>query len=163
MAATGRARLGRIDRDCFYNAMAESLVDTYKTELIADRVWKTATEVELATVGWVDWYNRHPPARRTLRHPAGRVRAQRRRPPPAPPDSRAGGLSLRSPYGLTALDPAAHTIRCSKSKATNTSSWKPVRLRRALLPHARPHSVSRLRLARSYSEHLWSFQSPSRP
>jgi len=43
--------------DAYDNAMAESFVDTYKTELIADRVWKTAPQVELATVEWVGWYN----------------------------------------------------------------------------------------------------------
>jgi putative transposase len=36
--------------------MAESRVD-YKTELIADRVWRTRSQLELATVGWVGWYN----------------------------------------------------------------------------------------------------------
>src|SRR5947209_8063848 len=37
--------------------MAESLVDSYKTELIRDRVWRTRTQLELATIGWVGWYN----------------------------------------------------------------------------------------------------------
>ena len=57
MAASGVLASVGSTGDCFDNAMAESLVDTYKTELIADRVWKTATEVELGTVGWVGWYN----------------------------------------------------------------------------------------------------------
>jgi Integrase core domain len=43
--------------DCFDNAMAESLVDSYKTELIRDRVWRTRTQLELATIEWVGWYN----------------------------------------------------------------------------------------------------------
>ena len=43
--------------DCFDNAMAESLVDSYKTELIRDRVWRTRAQVELATIEWVGWYN----------------------------------------------------------------------------------------------------------
>ena len=43
--------------DCYDNALAESFVDTYKTELIADRVWRTRTELELATVRWVAWFN----------------------------------------------------------------------------------------------------------
>ncbi len=43
--------------DCYDNALAESFVDSYKTELIADRVWRTRTELELATVGWVAWFN----------------------------------------------------------------------------------------------------------
>ena len=38
--------------------MAESFVDTFKTELIADRVWRTRTQLALAIVEWVAWYNR---------------------------------------------------------------------------------------------------------
>ncbi len=37
--------------------MAESFVDSYKTELIADRVWRTRAQVELATVDYVAWFN----------------------------------------------------------------------------------------------------------
>ena len=36
--------------DCFDNALAESFIDSYKTELIADRVWRTNAQLELATV-----------------------------------------------------------------------------------------------------------------
>ncbi len=43
--------------DALDNAMAESFVDSYKTELIADRVWRTRSQVELATVKWVAWFN----------------------------------------------------------------------------------------------------------
>ena len=39
------------------NALAESFVDTFKTELIADRVWRTRTQLELAIVEWVAWFN----------------------------------------------------------------------------------------------------------
>ena len=41
--------------DAYDNAMAESFVDTFKTELIADRVWRTRTQLELAIVEWVSW------------------------------------------------------------------------------------------------------------
>jgi len=37
--------------------MAESFVDTFKTELIADRVWRTRSQLELAIIEWVGWYN----------------------------------------------------------------------------------------------------------
>jgi putative transposase len=37
--------------------MAESFVDTYKTELIADRVWATRAQLGLAIVAWVGWFN----------------------------------------------------------------------------------------------------------
>jgi len=94
--------------DCFDNAMAESLVDTYKTELIADRVWRSATEVELGTLGWVGWYNNvrlHgelgdiPP----IEYEQNALAAVAAR----PTERSAGGLSHSSPYGLAALDPAA--------------------------------------------------------
>ena len=43
--------------DAYDNALAESFVDTFKTELIADRVWRTRTQLELAIVEWVGWFN----------------------------------------------------------------------------------------------------------
>lgn len=43
--------------DAFDNALAESFVDSFKTELIADRVWKTRTQLELAIVEYVGWFN----------------------------------------------------------------------------------------------------------
>jgi len=43
--------------DAYDNALAESFVDSYKTELIADRVWRSRAELELATVEWVAWFN----------------------------------------------------------------------------------------------------------
>jgi len=43
--------------DAYDNAMAESFVDTFKTELMADRVWRSKTQVELAIVEWIGWYN----------------------------------------------------------------------------------------------------------
>ncbi len=44
--------------DAYDNALAESTIGLYKTELInRRRPWKTLDEVELATLEWVDWYN----------------------------------------------------------------------------------------------------------
>lgn len=43
--------------DAFDNALAESFVDTFKTELISDRVWQTRSQLELAIVQWVAWFN----------------------------------------------------------------------------------------------------------
>ena len=43
--------------DAYDNAMAESFVDSFKTELIPDRVWRTRTQLELAIVECVGWYN----------------------------------------------------------------------------------------------------------
>jgi putative transposase len=45
--------------DAFDNAMAESFVDSFKTELIADRVWRTRSQLELAIVEYVAWFNDH--------------------------------------------------------------------------------------------------------
>jgi putative transposase len=43
--------------DCYDNALAESFVDSYKTELISDRVWRTNAQLELATVRYAGWFN----------------------------------------------------------------------------------------------------------
>jgi len=43
--------------DCYDNALAESFVDSYKTELIADRVWRSSAQLELATVEYIGWFN----------------------------------------------------------------------------------------------------------
>ncbi len=37
--------------------MAESFVDSFKTELITDRVWRSKTQLELAIVEYVGWFN----------------------------------------------------------------------------------------------------------
>jgi hypothetical protein len=39
--------------EAFDNALAESCVDSFKTELIADRVWRTRAQLELAVVEYV--------------------------------------------------------------------------------------------------------------
>ena len=43
--------------DAYDNALAESFVDSFKTELIADRVWRTRSQLELAVVEYVGWFN----------------------------------------------------------------------------------------------------------
>jgi putative transposase len=43
--------------DAYDNAMAESFVDTFKTELVADRVWRSRSQLELAIVEYVAWFN----------------------------------------------------------------------------------------------------------
>ena len=43
--------------DAYDNALAESFVDTFKTELIGDRVWRTRSQLELAVLDWVHWFN----------------------------------------------------------------------------------------------------------
>jgi putative transposase len=43
--------------DAYDNALAESFVDSFKTELIADRVWHTRSQLELAVVEYISWFN----------------------------------------------------------------------------------------------------------
>jgi len=43
--------------DAYDNALAESFVDSFKTELIADRVWRSRIQLELAIVEYVGWFN----------------------------------------------------------------------------------------------------------
>jgi putative transposase len=43
--------------DAYDNATAESFVDSFKTELIADRVWRTRSQLELAIVEYIGWFN----------------------------------------------------------------------------------------------------------
>jgi transposase InsO family protein len=43
--------------DALDNAPAESWVDSLKTELIADRVWRTRPQLEIAIVEYIGWFN----------------------------------------------------------------------------------------------------------
>jgi transposase InsO family protein len=43
--------------DALDNAVAESFVDSFKTELIAERTWATRSQLELAVVEYVAWFN----------------------------------------------------------------------------------------------------------
>lgn len=43
--------------DAYDNAMAESFVDSIKTELITDRVWETIPQLEQAILTYIDWFN----------------------------------------------------------------------------------------------------------
>ena len=49
-------RVGSVG-DAYDNALAESFVDSFKTELIADRVWQTRSQLELAVVEYLGWFN----------------------------------------------------------------------------------------------------------
>ena len=44
--------------DSYDNALTESVIGVYKTELIERRgPWRDAEAVEFATLEWVDWFN----------------------------------------------------------------------------------------------------------
>ena len=46
--------------DSYDNSLAESTIGLFKTELIRRHgPWRTLDEVELATLGYVDWFNHH--------------------------------------------------------------------------------------------------------
>jgi putative transposase len=46
--------------DALDNALMESTIGLYKTELIKPRgPWRSLADVELATAEWIDWYNNH--------------------------------------------------------------------------------------------------------
>jgi transposase InsO family protein len=60
--------------DVYDNALAESFVDSFKTELIADRVWRSRSQLELAVVEYVGWFNHDRPTKHsvTFRRPKWR-------------------------------------------------------------------------------------------
>jgi len=72
--------------DAYDNAMAESFVDSFKTELIRDRIWQTKAQLELAIVRWAGWFNND-----RLHSEIGDL-------PPA--EFEALGEALRSPFGV---------------------------------------------------------------
>jgi len=57
-AAGAQPSVGSVG-DAYDNALAESVIGLYKTELIKPRgPWRTAEQVELATLHYIDWFNR---------------------------------------------------------------------------------------------------------
>ena len=58
-AAGGDPSVGAVG-DALDNALAESVIGLFKTELIRRRgPWRTVEHVEAATLDWVDWFNHH--------------------------------------------------------------------------------------------------------
>ena len=55
--------------DSYDNALAESIIGLYKTELVRNRgPWRGLDDLELATLEWVDWFNH-----RRLHHHNGSI------------------------------------------------------------------------------------------
>jgi hypothetical protein len=50
------ASIGSVD-DAFVNGLGESFLEGFKTELIRGRVWRTRSQLELAIVEYVAWFN----------------------------------------------------------------------------------------------------------
>jgi putative transposase len=47
--------------DSYDNALAETIIGLYKTELIRQRgPWRNLEAVEVATLEWVHWFNHRP-------------------------------------------------------------------------------------------------------
>jgi hypothetical protein len=79
--------------DSFDNALAESTIGLYKTELVRRRgPWRGLDDLELATLEWVDWYNHRrlhgaldhvplPSTKRLPPHPADPDRNHSLQPP----------------------------------------------------------------------------------
>ena len=74
-----KASVGTVG-DSYDNALAESIIGLYKTEVIARQGWRGAGDVELSTLEWADGFNQrrlpssisYNPASRLS--PRGRVR-----------------------------------------------------------------------------------------
>ena len=57
MTAHTHASIGTVG-DSYDNALAESVNGLYKTELVVwEGPWRGPDDLELATLGWVDWFN----------------------------------------------------------------------------------------------------------
>lgn len=69
LAAAGvSASVGTVG-DAYDNALAESVIGLYKTEVIRQRgPWRNLEAVEFATLEWVDWFNN-----RRLLEPIGNI------------------------------------------------------------------------------------------
>ena len=58
LAAAGVSSSAGTAGDAYDNALAESVIGLFKTELIKPRgPWRTAGQVELATLEYADWFN----------------------------------------------------------------------------------------------------------
>ena len=51
-----KASVGTVGDSCD-NALAESIIGLYKTEVIERQGWCGAGDMELSTLEWVDWFN----------------------------------------------------------------------------------------------------------
>jgi putative transposase len=62
LAAAGAQPSAGNAGDAYDNALAASVIGLYKTELIKPRgPWRTAEQVEIATLRHIDWFNRQRP------------------------------------------------------------------------------------------------------
>jgi putative transposase len=93
--------------DAYDNAMAESFVDSFKTELIADRVWRSRSQLELAVVQYISWFNH------------GRLHGSLGDIPPVEFEQAAAATGAQQPEPTLTLD-AVH--RCDRATTPSGSS-----------------------------------------
>jgi hypothetical protein len=105
--------------DAYDNALAESFVDSFKTELIADRVWRTRSQLELAVVEYVGSYNAactrawaksRPPNTSNCTRIGKQLRSQERPREPTNPVPVQAGPAHPGVHGGAGLAPAVGLI-----------------------------------------------------
>ena len=125
--------------DAYDNAMAESFVDSFKTELIADRVWRTRSQLELAIVEYVGWFNDvrlHeslgdlPPAEFETLSPSGTVHLSshdRRGKPTKPVSAEPSPAQISRKTSRCPRIPSSSSVRVDAASAPSTSCGSCVR------------------------------------
>ena len=126
LAASGIAPSVGTVGDSYDNALAESIIGLYKTEVI-DHLgpWETPAQVEAATSEWASWYNNA----RVMRRTGGR--------PPASTSRPGGTVRLaRSPPAGRAAGPAGHQKEAAMAAAHDPGGS--ARTRRGAAPDPGP-------------------------
>ena len=130
LAAAGIAPSVGSVGDSYDNALAESIIGLYKTEVTGHLgPWETPAQVEAATSEWAGWYN----TARVMRRTGGHRR---------PSTSRPGGTarSARSPPAGRAAGPAGHQEQEQKEAAMAATHYPGglARTRRGAAPDPGP-------------------------
>ena len=115
LAAAGIAPSVGSVGDSYDNALAESIIGLYKTEVTGHLgPWETPAQVEAATSEWASWYN----TARVMRRTGGRPRASTSRPG-------ATAHSARSPPAGRAAGPAGHQKEAAMAAAHYLGGLRP--------------------------------------
>ena len=126
--------------DAYDNAMAESFVDSFKTELIA----RSRLALQLPARArdrpmYVGWYNQPRATCQPRRHPAGRVRS-----PSRSPNATGSGRVKRAARTISSRPASTrpgtlnHPLSNQERKPTNAVSVEPGMLQRPSTSNARP-------------------------
>jgi Integrase core domain len=110
------ASVGSVGDACA-NALAERFVDGFETELIADRVWRSRSQLELAVVEYISWFN-HDRLHQALGDiPPIEFEHTHRPNPHTTPDGLVSDLRCRTGW-LTTSRPTNHGLRRTRSGST---------------------------------------------